>query len=175
MALMDRSAVLHAFDALAAALQRRGVDGRVYVVGGAAMALAYDHRRSTRDVHAVFAPQAEVAAAVREVADDLGLPPDWLNDAVKGFVPGVDIDAVPVYSKPGLEVAAASARTMLGMKVLASRPEFDAADIRLLAGLLDLSTAEDVLAVVTGMYPTGLIPPRAEFLVAEMFGRPGRG
>jgi len=45
-------AVVHApasFGRLGERLQRRGVVGDVYVIGGAAMALAYDARRATRD------------------------------------------------------------------------------------------------------------------------------
>lgn len=58
----------------------------MYVVGGAAVTLAYDTRRSTRDIDAVFEPKAPVYQAAAEVAEQLGLPPGWLNDAVKGFL-----------------------------------------------------------------------------------------
>jgi predicted nucleic acid-binding protein len=42
--------------ALGERLVRRGVVADVFVVGGAAMALAYDAARVTRDVDAVFKP-----------------------------------------------------------------------------------------------------------------------
>jgi len=41
-------------------LQRRGVVADLYVFGGAAMALAYDARRSTRDIDALFVPHGVV-------------------------------------------------------------------------------------------------------------------
>ena len=41
-------------------LVRRGVVADVFVVGGAAMALAYDAARVTRDVDAVFKPHGIV-------------------------------------------------------------------------------------------------------------------
>ena len=45
-----------------------------FVVGGAAMALAYDAARVTRDVDAAFKPHGIVLEEARNVADDLGLP-----------------------------------------------------------------------------------------------------
>ena len=39
-----------------AGLARRGVVADIYIFGGAAMALAYDSRRTTRDVDALFKP-----------------------------------------------------------------------------------------------------------------------
>jgi hypothetical protein len=167
--MLDRDTALAALSELAAVLAKSGVEGRVYVVGGAAMLLAYGSTRSTRDIDAVFEPTQPVRTAVAEVAERLGLPDDWLNDAVKGFVPGTDPEAVPVLRLPGLEVAAASARFMLGMKLLAARVERDTDDILALARLLGLRTPPDVLAVVASLYPDRLLTPRTRFLVEELF------
>lgn len=54
---MDREAILAALRALGALLAARGVQAEMYIVGGAAIALAYDARRSTRDIDAVFEPR----------------------------------------------------------------------------------------------------------------------
>lgn len=63
------------------------------------MALAYDQERLTRDVDALFVPVPEV----RQIAEDMsaahGLEPDWLNDAVKGFLPGADELPAPYSSR----------------------------------------------------------------------------
>ena len=72
---MDRAEIVAALTALGSALDAMGVTADLYVVGGAAIALAYDERRARRDIDAVFVPKAEV----------------WLNDAVKGFVLGPDL------------------------------------------------------------------------------------
>jgi len=85
---MDREEIIEALTALAHRLHRRGVHGEMYVVGGAAIALAYSARRSTRDVDAVFESKMAIYQAAGEVADELGLPAGWLNDAVKGFLAG---------------------------------------------------------------------------------------
>ncbi len=46
----------------------------MYVVGGAAIALAFDERRATRDIDAVFEPKAAVYEAADVVARDRGVP-----------------------------------------------------------------------------------------------------
>jgi hypothetical protein len=52
--LLDRARIEEAFRRLGDRLARRGVVADIYVFGGAAMALAYDARRATRDIDAVF-------------------------------------------------------------------------------------------------------------------------
>ena len=172
--MLHRAAALQALAALARELHSRGLEGRVFVVGGAAMALAFDARRTTRDVDAVFEPKEQVHDAARVVAADLALPNDWLNHAVKGFVPGTDPDAIPVFEEPGLAVSAASAPFALAMKLRAARVEQDADDILYLAQLLGLKTSAEVLDVARRRYAESDIPPRARFLVEEIFG-PGAG
>ena len=77
-------------------LGRVGIRGELFVVGGAAMALAYDARRSTVDVDAIFVPSSDVRRASRKVAEALEMEPDWLNDAAKAFLPGDDPDRIGV-------------------------------------------------------------------------------
>jgi hypothetical protein len=54
--LLDRAQLERAFTALGDRLVRRGVVADVFIVGGAAMALAYDATRVTRDVDSLFVP-----------------------------------------------------------------------------------------------------------------------
>lgn len=168
--MFDRDAVLRALKELASVLAARGIDGKLFVVGGVALAVAFDARRTTRDVDAVFEPKSEMYEAAHEVAETLALPDDWLNDAVKGFVPGTDPDALPVFERPGLAVSAASARFLLAMKLRAARVELDSDDIRFLANLLGLRTPSEILAIATERYSAVDLPPRARFLVDELFG-----
>lgn len=168
--MLDREQILSALEALADDLHAHGIEGRLFVVGGKAMALAYDARSSTRDIDAVFHPKAEVHSAASRVAERLGLPDDWLNDAVKAYVPGTDPDDVPVFSRPGLAVAAASARFMLAMKLRAARVEQDVSDIEFLARLLGLTSASQVMSLAIERYGEKAIPERAFYLVNELFG-----
>lgn len=166
---MRREEIVAALTALGARLSERGVDGEVYVVGGAAIAIAFDARRATRDVDAVFEPKQELYAAADEVGAELGLPPGWLNDGVKGFVAGPDDQAATVLEVPGLRVLVASPRILLAMKVLAHRIGEDDEDVRLLARELGLSEAAAVLAVAEQVYGDRL-DAAARFFVEELFG-----
>lgn len=165
---MDRAEILEALTALGGVLAGSGIQGEMYVVGGSAIALAYDSRRSTRDVDAVFEPKLAIYEAAGEVARRLGLPPGWLNDAVKGFLAGDDPAAVPVLDVPGLRCLAASPRMLLALKVLAHRVGEDEDDVRLLARELSLSSAQEVLTVAAEVYGDRL-DTAARFFVEELF------
>lgn len=164
---MNRDEIIGALTALAAELQKRGVSAEMYVVGGAAIALAYDERRATRDIDAVFEPKQVVYDAAATVAEERGLPPAWLNDAVKGFLAGADSAAAPVLDLPGLRCLAASPEILLSLKVLAHRVGEDEDDVRLLARKLGLARAEDVLAIAERTFGDRL-DPAARFFVEEL-------
>lgn len=170
---MDRAGITDALTALAAELQRRGVSAEMYIVGGAAIALAFDERRSTRDIDAVFEPKSIVYEAAAAVADELGLPPGWLNDAVKGFLVAEDPAAAPVLDLPGLRCLTASPRTLLALKVLAHRVGEDEDDLRLLAAELGLDRADAVLAIAEQTFGDRL-DPAARFFVEQVFDEPNR-
>src|SRR5713226_3511009 len=128
----SRARIVAALQALGDELTSQGVRGQIFVVGGAAMALAYSTRRVTKDIDAVFEPKAVIYTAAARVAEQLGLPGDWLNDAVKGFLPGPDEDSRPVPNIRGLEVTTASPRYLLALKLMAMRFGEDDEDIELL-------------------------------------------
>ena len=85
MAVLTREQIIEALERLDAGLGARGTHAELYVVGGAVMCVAYGVRPATKDVDAWFTEPEAVRAAARDVAVDLGLPPDWLNDAAKAF------------------------------------------------------------------------------------------
>ncbi len=115
--LLDRPAIEEAFRRLGDRLAKRGVVADVYVFGGAAMALAYDSRRATRDVDAIFKPHGIVLEEALAVAAELGLPHWWLNEQASSYVaPGGDSTASRVFDHPGLRVFAASPEHLLAMK-----------------------------------------------------------
>ena len=58
--LFGRAELERAFTALGERLGRRGVVADILIVGGAAMALAYDAARVTRDVDTMFKPHGIV-------------------------------------------------------------------------------------------------------------------
>lgn len=162
---MNRQEIVAALTALGSALDAVGVTADLYVVGGAAIALAYDDRRSTRDIDAVFIPKAEVYRAADVVAGEFGLPVGWLNDAVKGFLLGPDPFVTAVFEAPGLRCEIASPEVVLVMKALAHRIGEDDDDLRLLASKAGLATAPEVLDLVEQMAGSRLLTPQVQFFV----------
>lgn len=156
-------------------LDTTGVRGELFVVGGAAMALAYNTRRATKDVDGVFEPKQVVYRAATRVAarhHDLELPEDWLNDAVKGFLLGDDPDATVLFDQPGLRVRVASPRYLFTMKLAASRVERDADDIAVLYRLSGFASAADALDFVGHTYPHLRLEPKAAYLLEEVAAQP---
>ncbi|MGL5857342.1 MAG: DUF6036 family nucleotidyltransferase [Angustibacter sp.] len=165
--LLDRAAIEVAFGRLGDRLARRGLTADIYVFGGAALAMAYDARRATRDVDAVFEPHGAVVEEAWAVADELGLPRWWLNDQASAYVTrGGDAQAPRVFDHAGLRVSAASPEHLLAMKVLAARRR-DVDDIRLLVGTLGLTTVDAVLAVCADVFPDEPVPPRARLVLED--------
>lgn len=165
--LLDRTAIEEAFRRLGDRLARRGVIADIYVIGGAAMALAYDARRATRDIDAVFKPHGIVLQEARGVADELGLPGWWLNEQASAYVaPGGDPSAPHVFDHPGLRVAAASPEHLLAMKVLAGRRR-DSDDIQFLIQRLSLTSLDQVLAICAEVFPDEPVPDRARLILED--------
>jgi hypothetical protein len=164
---VDRADILRALTALGARLARRDVVGELYVVGGAAIALAFDERRATRDIDAVFEPKLIIYEEAAVVADELGLPEGWLNDGVKGFLAGPDPWPTSVFEVPGLRVQAASAEMLLALKCLAHRLGEDDDDVRLLSEHLGLATAEEVIDLVAQVFGEQ-VDLRVELFVREV-------
>jgi hypothetical protein len=165
--LLDRRLIEDAFRRLGDRLARRGVVADIYVFGGAAMALAYDARRATRDVDAVFEPHGIVLDEARIVAGELSLPEWWLNEQASAYVaPAGDAAAPRVFDHPGLRVAAASPEHLLAMKVLAARRR-DGDDIRFLVQRLGLTSVDQILAVCAEVFPDEPVPDRAKLVLED--------
>lgn len=172
--LLDRARIRDLFRRLGERLQQRGAVGDVYVIGGAAMALAYDARRATRDIDAVFLPHGIVLEEAHALADELGLPRWWLNEQASAYVaPGGDPQAPLSFDHPGLRVSTASPEHLLAMKAMAARRR-DIDDLRLLVGRLGLTGPEQVLDVCTRVFPDEALPDRARLILDDLFEQIGR-
>lgn len=170
MSLLSREELTGLLEEIAAELESRGVRGDLFIVGGAAMALAYNTRRTTRDLDAVFEPKSVVQDAARAVATRHDLPPDWLNDGVKGFLPDEDLNATTLFDRPGLSVRVASPRYLFAMKALAARIERDANDLLHLYRLCGFASLTEALECVAQHCPPHLVPPKTTFILHELLG-----
>ena len=159
-----------AFTALGERLARRGVVADVFVVGGAAMALAYDATRVTRDIDATFVPHGVVIEEARHVADDLGLPYWWLNEQASIYISGKDDPGKRrVFDHRGLRVSAASPAHIFAMKALAARTR-DIDDLRVLADIIGVESANKAVQVCAEFYPDEPVPQRSVAVLRELFG-----
>jgi len=165
---------LQALSSLNEKLQAEGVIGEICLFGGTAMVLAFNARLSTRDVDAVFQPPDIFRRGALEIAAEMGLPEDWLNDGVKGYVsntPAYTRDGLPEMSH--LRVIRPTAEYLLAMKCMAARlPSYttkgDRDDIAFLIHHLALKDAEAVFGVVEKFYAPEQILPKTHFLIQEL-------
>jgi hypothetical protein len=151
-------------------LRNSAATGELFVVGGAVMCLAYAVRPATQDVDAVFRPAAEIREAAARVAARTQLRPDWLNDAVKGFM-SAQGDFAPFLELDHLRVMLAQPTYLLAMKCLAMRigAEFhDEDDVRYLLRHLDIRDYDAALAVIGKYYPIDRFPQKTLYALAEL-------
>lgn len=171
----SRARILSALQALGDELGSQDIRGQIFIVGGAAMALAYSTRRVTKDINAVFEPKSAIYIAAEKVAEAHGLPADWLNDAAKAFMPGRDLQAKPLPDIKGIEVTTASPRYLLAMKLMAMRFGEDDEDIEILLAQCDIDDAQEALDLLKGMYPSKEPPARTRFFLEELLASESRG
>jgi predicted nucleotidyltransferase len=168
MVLLDRNTITDALQKLNRCLAARGERAELFLIGGAVMCLVHKARPATKDVDAWFSNPQVVRTAAREVAAEMHLPDDWLNDAAKAYVPAnAGYESWQTLSH--LSISTVDARTLLAMKCAAARTVEDAGDIRFLAERLGLRSSRDVLRVVLEYFPAERLPVRVRLLLEEIF------
>jgi hypothetical protein len=150
-------------------LLTKNIEGEILMVGGAVMSLVYFARESTKDIDALFAPKAEMYAAIESIAKTELLPDGWLNDAVKGFL--VEAAEFKEYlNLSHLKVLTAVPEYLLAMKCLSCRTDvgsYDKDDITFLLRHLDIKTKDHAISLITNFYPEKRFPTRAFFILDE--------
>jgi hypothetical protein len=159
---MDRSEIEGALRELAEELDRRGVIARIYLVGGAAMVLAYESRFSTDDVDGSGFPTDEVLALGAQVAEHQGLQRNWLDDSVKVYLPVAnEPEWRPVIKVGTAGLVVTDERTLLAMKMRASRGRRDEADIKFLLEKCQITSIDDALELYGEFFPRTRSLPQA--------------
>lgn len=152
--MLDRGRIGELLRELGRRLEALGIRADIFVVGGSAMALAYDARRSTSDIDAIIHPSQPVLAEARRMADELGLAPNWLSDAVIDTIHGLRGDPDPIdwtELAPGslVRVRIGSPEFLLAMKAMTTRRStVDLEDAAFLCVLLGIVREEQVAEVV---------------------------
>lgn len=149
-------------------LEAEGLTGEILIFGGAFMTLVLRQRDATKDIDAYFAAHADaIRQAAARVAADNNLPPDWLNDSVKGFL-YLQPEARSWAEYPGLRVFVPDPAYIFAVKALAGRPQ-DVADLVALRSTLGLGSAAEALELVKRYVPERLLSPRVQYLVEDLF------
>ncbi len=170
MPALSRKDITHLFELLNEELRKDDIKGELYLVGGAVMCIAFQSRPSTRDVDALFVPATEVRTAAGRIAANMGMEPDWLNDAVKGFLsPEGEFDLF--LELDHLRVLIAQPEYLLAMKCLAMRigEEYhDEDDVRYLLRYLNIESCKKALEVIYAYYPKEKFPQKSLYALEEI-------
>lgn len=164
--ILDSGGLIRAFELLGADLVRRGHFVELAVYGGGALMLQFAWRRTTEDVDAVVREgfeEAALAPSVRHVAEQMGLEPNWLNNAVGAYTPLDEDEAwftasgsYPTGQAPGLRVFLAKPHYLLAMKLQAlaslDRGDRDLDDARALARHLNLHETDELHRIYRSIY-----------------------
>ena len=157
---LTRQDMIECFEDIANRIRFKFVKGTIYLVGGAAVAMAYDDSRTSIDIDArIESAHGEIQRAILDIARERGWPTTWLNEQPVHYIPrGEDSSSTTVYYHPNLVVRAAAPRRLIAMKMIAGR-ERDINDIAvLLSYAKELQTVKDLIDLMHRFYPDPEIP-----------------
>lgn len=146
----------------------------MYIVGGAAMTLAYRRDRTTHDIDArIDSGHSATVHAVREIARERGLPESWLNEQATSYMPReADARAPTLYSSPYLVVTGASAEHMLAMKLESGR-NTDRQDIETLLDHLAIRGPDEAVRIHERLFPDSTRKEDVDRLLSQILGTSG--
>lgn len=175
---MNKEDILNNLKMLDDKLRDNGMLGEVDLYGGAVMCLGLNARQSTHDIDALFAPKTTIYKLIEEVAEENGLPADWLNDSVKGFAsPEGDFIRFGEDKFTNLTVMMTSPKYLLAMKCLSCRMADESSteidDIKFLIDYLGLKTVKEVEDILLRYYPAKRVLPKTHYMLAEIFDEEG--
>lgn len=148
-------------------LAESGLSGEILVCGGALMALSYNRDRVTEDIDALYQPKDEIEMIVTKIAEEKGLPTNWLNDMVTQSVQLSGFDSEVIIKMSHLVVRAVILEVLLAMKLMASRDK-DANDIRLLVSRMGNFNFDEVMSLVRKYVPSNRLM-YAPYFLTELF------
>jgi len=159
---MSPDEIRNLLEELAVRLDAAGIAVEIRVVGGAAVSILDNDRRSTSDIDAVIVPAGAAAEVVAALGTERGLPANWLNDAALAYVPPVGPeDWIEILRTGGVSVSIGSVQMLLAMKLLANRGIRDSADIEFLLEACNVRSLEDAQTIYEKYHAQEVISPSA--------------
>lgn len=157
--ILEREDVKGGLKALVNLLHRGRTKATVRLIGGAAIALAYNaRRRATADIDAELIPSDVILEASEKVGAEQGWRSNWLNDAATQFLPNGFGRRQPewrlLYSVDDVEIYIAEPEFLLAMKLhsIQRRGQRELNDLRTLVHIVGLKTAEDAEEIFESFY-----------------------
>ena len=172
---LSRTQITQALRRLGELAHEQKITLEVSLYGGAVFTLVYGSRDATKDVDAVVRQEKIAKQLALKVANELGLPDDWLNDRVKQFL--AEKEAKRQLSKAdfgeGLRVSVPTASYLLAMKLRACRPPLpgypgDYGDIRFLVQKMGITSVEAAEATHDKFFPHDVLSDTAKEVVRSV-------
>ena len=167
---LDREKLIRLFNEVSQELRVEGARAQIYIVGGAAMSMAFDRERTTKDVDGrIEIGHGALTKAVQNVARRHDLPDNWVNESATILMPRAgDVRAKTVYESANLTVTGASAKHLLAMKLSAGR-EKDFRDVAVLCEELQLQDVDEAVAIYRELFPGEKLKGTARTALDETF------
>ncbi|NJK91408.1 MAG: hypothetical protein HC904_06010 [Blastochloris sp.] len=123
---------------------------------------------------ALFVPKQILQQAIAATAAKLDLPPQWMNDGVKGYLSeAAEMQALPFPEFTHLRLQAPCPEYLLAMKCMAARiPGYgtggDREDVLFLLRHLGIQDADKVMEIVQHYYGTQPIHVKTKYFIEEI-------
>lgn len=171
---MNKQDILNNLMALDGKLKQNDMAGEVDLFGGAVMCLGLNARETTHDIDALFAPKSNIRELIHEVAVEQGLPEDWMNDGVKGFVsPDGTYERFGEDIFTNLRVFMTTPEYLFAMKCLSCRlgsdSETEVDDIKFLINYLEIKSLKEAEDLILQYYPVNRYKPKTHYMLMEIF------
>ena len=169
---MDREQLIGLLDEVSKELQQNRTRAQIYVIGGAAMSLAFSRDRRTEDIDArIDRGHSELIKAVQRVGRRHGLVDSWVNEQATSAIPRQkDETRRTLYESPYLTVTGASAKHLLAMKLYAGRDK-DKNDISTLVNELKLNEPHEAVRIYENLFPDEPLKETARDLLEGAFAQ----
>lgn len=163
--MLDRNEIGELLEMLNERLSYRREHASLILAGGAVMSFVFGARAATLDIDALMEPSSIIRSIAAEMAEDLDLENDWINDGVKGFVDTAKMGTVPVKEYSNLIVRRLDDESLLALKLSSARDNDgkDLADAAFLLDRLGIVDVDSALDIVEKYIPVYLLTPKVQF------------